>query len=56
MIQPQTVQEIYLNILAAKEKEADLILRDALKKYKQAEQIKVAATRERLAFEEGMGK
>ena len=54
MIQPQTVQEKYLNILKAKEKEADYNLKESFKKYQQDKQIKAATTRERLAWEEGM--
>lgn len=56
MIQPQSVQDVYLNILEAKEKEADHNLKESFKKYQQDKQIKAAATRERIAWEKGMGK
>ena len=54
MIQPQTVQENYLKILKVKEKESDYNLKESFKKYQQDKQIKAAATRERIAWEEGM--
>lgn len=55
MIEANNVQNIYLNILEAKEKEADHNLKESFKKYQQDKQIKAAATRERIAWEKGMG-
>ena len=54
MMQPQAVKENYLKILYDKEKEADLNMLEAFKKYQQYKQIKAAATRERISWEEGM--
>lgn len=54
MMQPQTVQETYLKILCDKELEAVYNLKESFKKYQQDKQIKAAATRERIAWEEGM--
>lgn len=54
MMRPQTVHENYLKILKAKEKESDHNLKESFKKYQQDKQIKAAATRERIAWEEGM--
>ena len=44
-------EEKYLKLLVTKEEDADFNLREAHKKYIQAQQIKAATTRERLAFE-----
>lgn len=56
VINMQTLRNNYLKILAEKEEEADHNLKETFKKYQQAKQIKAAATRDRMAWEEGMGK
>jgi hypothetical protein len=50
------MKDRYLEILKSKEKEAELNYKTAVKAYFQTKSIKAAATRERIAFEEGMRK
>ena len=50
------MKERYLEILKAKEKEAELNHKTNVKAYLQSKSIYAAATRERIAFEEGMKK
>lgn len=47
----QIDEEKYLKLLVTKEEDADYNLREAHKKYIQAQQIKAATTRERIAYE-----
>lgn len=50
------MKDRYLEILKAKEKEAEINYKTDNKKAMQSKSIYAAATRERIAFEEGMKK